>query len=1101
MSSSRLSLESQYLRECNRILDTDRNTKKRGLQKILESLPWETKKVSEKAELITFMHTHVVKNVLVSMSDSVEKCRELSLKILQKFAEIWGKTDVVTHEDVVLLAQRLCERVNDVPFPETAEELRLLTLEVLVEVVKKEVKIYKKLTSGNSEDVATEAGEGDAANSQNTSEGTEANNQVGGLTVSTGLESIRNHFVQRILLTLSKTLSDSFPQVKRISAELVSLLCKNYPHIMKFEVKLVSKGLVTNAGHQHSKTRQLSISALGKCLTVVPTSTYRTLLQPIVSTSGATSVAAAMQSDTSSHSSISLLTLFQRILSDRTPLVKIELAKVLGQVIEYRIQLSIKQHMPLIDMDFELISLLVLLSSEDVEDVAKAGYQQLVKALSSWKRELVPLLSEMKVMPEDEIHVDNAEIEMRNAEEAAITNVEMGPQEMEVEPIEIIPIDEIQLLHNFFNTYLQDIFNIIFDGIDNWTIDSKIRYLRAMQCFVRYVAIPSPSTMNPSHIGPIEGCNLEGISLVLLLGLATQIREDDHNVRIAVENTVSTIGEVVSINHLLEVILPRVLGEISGSDTAQQRTSMIRVLTHIWKGSKTVLENALNKKDSLAEDTSRNALLLLSTYQSAIELTSQATIHPGLLAYRDTIMREALVLLCRALVNTCPYFLTRSPLLQQNLCLMYLHLLGRVTTDSGNDNIPDIARKDFEKLAEKCALIKTNNTSTITTTSTSKEQVIALLTPYFIPLLAQLLFSSSNISASITANGNYHIYDDTRLLYRLKDGYLPPWDTKTAAATAIATNSSSSIEPQTANRIAFEVLLRECPYSAWKYWSIVLPILQAFCKPRPPPSEGTAEYNMKQYAAVRGEEEVTAIYEQSDIDIRLSFLALLEGIIRDASNNWEISCNLSESSEYIIKEILLPNLIWRVGRVEATIRKVALACTYAILKAGAVKTESLFKIATDIVPVLVSHLDDMESTPRLMACLGLAVIFERLRTFFSDQSIREMYPKIIARLDDSNDDVRIAVCTTLQKFFVCGTSKHCYTGTLIDYMLDQLFIHLDDPNPTIQDAVFAAICVAANEIDRPLVLKKAENNRLSHRSPVLCDKLIVEVQGFEILEN
>lgn len=127
-----------------------------------------------------------------------------------------------------------------------------------------------------------------------------------------------------------------------------------------------------------------------------------------------------------------------------------------------------------------------------------------------------------------------------------------------------------------------------------------------------------------------------------------------------------------------------------------------------------------------------------------------------------------------------------------------------------------------------------------------------------------------------------------------------------------------------------------------------------------------------------------------------------------------------------------------------------------------------------------------------MACLGLAVIFDRLKGVFSDQSIREMYPKLIARLDDSNDDVRIAACGTLEKFLECGVAINCYTGTIIDYILDQFFIHLDDPNVAVQDAVFKAIIIAA-KIDKSLVVKKADSNRLSHRSPLLCDRIAEEL--------
>jgi len=46
--------------------------------------------------------------------------------------------------------------------------------------------------------------------------------------------------------------------------------------------------------------------------------------------------------------------------------------------------------------------------------------------------------------------------------------------------------------------------------------------------------------------------------------------------------------------------------------------------------------------------------------------------------------------------------------------------------------------------------------------------------------------------------------------------------------------------------------------------------------------------------------------------------------------------------------------------VEATVRKVALALAYGILKAGAVKEQTLFATAGELVPLIVSHLDDSE---------------------------------------------------------------------------------------------------------------------------------------------
>lgn len=71
---------------------------------------------------------------------------------------------------------------------------------------------------------------------------------------------------------------------------------------------------------------------------------------------------------------------------------------------------------------------------------------------------------------------------------------------------------------------------------------------------------------------------------------------------------------------------------------------------------------------------------------------------------------------------------------------------------------------------------------------------------------------------------------------------------------------------------------------------------------------------------------------------------------------------------------------------------------------------------------------------------------------------------------------------------------------MIDYTLDQLFIHLDDPDVRVQESVFKVIMVAT-AIDRELVLKKAEANRLFHRSPAQCDRVLAEARGYEILSS
>lgn len=104
-----------------------------------------------------------------------------------------------------------------------------------------------------------------------------------------------------------------------------------------------------------------------------------------------------------------------------------------------------------------------------------------------------------------------------------------------------------------------------------------------------------------------------------------------------------------------------------------------------------------------------------------------------------------------------------------------------------------------------------------------------------------------------------------------------------------------------------------------------------------------------------------------------------------------------------------------------------------------------------MVPAVVSHLDDhYDVSLRQISCYCLTILFERLRGAFGEAAISDLYPKLLKRLDDSSDVIRIAISYTLEMFMACGANHKCYSSTMVDYTLDQCFIHLDDINPVIQ---------------------------------------------------
>merc|ERR1711972_692561 len=84
-----------------------------------------------------------------------------------------------------------------------------------------------------------------------------------------------------------------------------------------------------------------------------------------------------------------------------------------------------------------------------------------------------------------------------------------------------------------------------------------------------------------------------------------------------------------------------------------------------------------------------------------------------------------------------------------------------------------------------------------------------------------------------------------------------------------------------------------------------------------------------------------------------------------------------------------------------------------------------------------------------------------LQAEINGEQLREIYPELLKRLDDSNDKVRTAVCEALSMFFKCLPPK--WSRSLYESILKTLFVHLDDPNPDIQQGVYSVLEAAVHQ--------------------------------------
>lgn len=502
------------------------------------------------------------------------------------------------------------------------------------------------------------------------------------------------------------------------------------------------------------------------------------------------------------------------------------------------------------------------------------------------------------------------------------------------------------------------------------------------------------------------------------------------------------------ISALLSYLVPRVQGVLNGLDTAYHRTSALTLLTYIIQGIGSI---------SSSPTTAQKDLFIVDL---CVRDIAPSMADPCLYEFREIPLRESALLLTRFLYKGSALF---TKVCQENvqyqcqLLQSIIYLCGRCAYE--DTAIPRAAKRELAEFAEMM--------ESKAKFSCTEEKVTNQLSLHF-----------KSIVYTITSATNTNT--DTSKIVTVQ-----PQQVSKPCATWT---------PDSAHRAAFEALVRECPRAAWQHHSVVLSeVIVPLVQPPKNLVKGSPEEIAATYAAQRGDLSFDGTNNDGSVDTRLGMLALLETLLRNGSSDWECGAHISACCDHIIEKALIPNLVWRAGRVEGVARKVTLTATYGLLKAGATGPQALYKHAPHIVPLLASEIEDQDASARHLGCLCLSIIFERLKGGFGEQAVLDLYPRLLKRLDDSDDVIRMAVCDTFKVFMLCAP-KEVYGGTMLTYTLDQLFIHLDDPDPKIQKSIFDVLVHIAEHVDSKLVLKKANANIQSHRTPVMCETVISAVK-------
>ncbi|XP_057202919.1 dynein axonemal assembly factor 5 isoform X2 [Triplophysa rosa] len=233
-----------------------------------------------------------------------------------------------------------------------------------------------------------------------------------------------------------------------------------------------------------------------------------------------------------------------------------------------------------------------------------------------------------------------------------------------------------------------------------------------------------------------------------------------------------------------------------------------------------------------------------------------------------------------------------------------------------------------------------------------------------------------------------------------------------------------------------------------------------------------------------------------DPELRLHIFTMLSKLMLDAGKTVDSQGRFGEYMEVVLQDLLLPNLVWHSGRCAAAVRTAALSCVLALLHGAALPAERVLSVEESLRTQLISALEEDSRLARLLACRSLHSLLKLTAHQLNTDSLNEIYPELLKRVDDSSEDVRVEALKSLSTWFSSlgknYDAQSCRSH--LELLFQQLLLYMDDPDSKVQDSVLDVLKVAS-EVDRDLLQQQTEAVREKQRNPEFCDKLLQHIHS------
>ena len=91
---------------------------------------------------------------------------------------------------------------------------------------------------------------------------------------------------------------------------------------------------------------------------------------------------------------------------------------------------------------------------------------------------------------------------------------------------------------------------------------------------------------------------------------------------------------------------------------------------------------------------------------------------------------------------------------------------------------------------------------------------------------------------------------------------------------------------------------------------------------------------------------------EKEPEVRLKFFSLLSHLMMNCKDTVDSGDKFADFAEIVVRDMILPNCVWKAGKVAGAIRTTAVSCAWALLQSGVLTIEKVYILWMHLVLII-----------------------------------------------------------------------------------------------------------------------------------------------------